>query len=70
MQSNNYSDWLYNGSHAKTCADLGYNAGYQICKSYFDHANDKRKAIQEIISLDYDNVQAVESFLIQSQYFK
>jgi hypothetical protein len=69
MHSNNYSDWLYNGSHAKTCADLGYYVGYQICKSYFDHAKNKRKAIQEIICLDYDNAQAIDSFLIQSQYF-
>jgi len=69
MLSNNYSNWLYNGSVAKTVADLGYFMGYSICKSYYKNATDKKKAIKEIIELNYSDNTAVEDFLKRSNYY-
>ena len=69
MLSNNYSNWLYNGSVAKTVADLGYFMGYSICKSYYNNATDKKKALKEIIELNYSDSTAVEDFLKKSNYY-
>lgn len=44
--------WLYNGSNAPV-ADQGYLMGYTICKSYYNSAPDKKKAIEEILGLVY-----------------
>ena len=64
------SNWLYNGSRAKTVADLGYFMGYSICKSYYNNATDKKKAVKEIIELKYSDDDAIEKFLQQSNYYK
>ena len=45
------SAWLYNGSMT-TPGDLGYWVGYRIVKSYYDRAQDKRRALREIFALD------------------
>ncbi|MEE1944678.1 Ig-like domain-containing protein [Pedobacter sp. KR3-3] len=60
--------WLYNGSNAKV-ADLGYYMGYAICKSYYKQAIDKKKAIKEIIELNYDEPALVTAFLKRSNYY-
>lgn len=65
-----YEDWLYNGSAAKDMADLGYYMGYAICRSYYKNAKDKKKAVAEIIELNYADTAAVESFLLRSKYYK
>jgi hypothetical protein len=64
-----YNNWLYNGSGAKTVADLGYFMGYAICKSYYENARDKKAAIREIIELNYSDTAAVEGFLKRSGYY-
>jgi len=64
------SNWLYNGSRAKTVADLGYFMGYSICKSYYNNATDKKKAVKEIIELKYSDDDAIEKFLQHSNYYK
>lgn len=69
MFTTNYRNWLYNGGRAKTVADLGYFMGYAICKSYYEHAADKRKAIKDIIELNYSDGAAVENFLQDSKYY-
>ena len=69
MFSKSYNNWLYNGDHAETVADLGYFMGYQICKSYYAHSTDKKKAIKEIIELNYNNSKVVKKFLINSGYY-
>ena len=69
MLSTNNSNWLDNGSNAKTVADLGYFIGYSICKAYYNNATDKKKAIKEIIELDYSDNAAVEDFLKRSKYY-
>jgi len=69
MFSTAYGNWLYNGSTTKTVADLGYYMGYAICKSYYNNSNDKKKAIKEIIELNYSDSSAVENFLTRSKYY-
>jgi hypothetical protein len=64
-----YGNWLYNGASAVTVADLGYFMGYVICKTYYQHALNKKQAVKEIIELPYADSGAVESFLKRSGYF-
>jgi len=64
-----YGNWLYNGSYAKTVADLGYFMGYQICRSYYTQTKNKSAAIQRIIELDYSDSNAAETFLKESNYY-
>jgi hypothetical protein len=65
-----YSNWLYNGSNAKTVADLGYFMGYAICKAYYNNSPNKKLAIKKIIELDYSDSTAVEDFLKKSKYYR
>ncbi|MEM7369822.1 MAG: DUF2268 domain-containing putative Zn-dependent protease [Bacteroidota bacterium] len=52
MLDNDISNWLYNGTKSKDRpADLGYYMGYKICESYYNQAEDKSKAIIEIIEM-------------------
>ncbi|MGZ5135990.1 MAG: DUF2268 domain-containing putative Zn-dependent protease, partial [Flavitalea sp.] len=69
MFSTYYSNWLYNGASAKTMADLGYFMGYAICKAYYNRASDKKKAVKEIIELDYSNDRAPEKLLKRSGFY-
>lgn len=69
MFTGSYANWLYNGSTAQTVADLGYFMGYAICKTYYNNSPDKKKAIKEIIELDYSDSIKVETFLKRSKYY-
>ncbi|RFZ94161.1 hypothetical protein D0C36_00980 [Mucilaginibacter conchicola] len=62
-------NWLYNGS-GNSHADLGYFMGYAICKAYYNSQPNKKRAIKNIIELDYTNEDAVTAFLKQSGYYK
>jgi len=68
LDSEDLSLWLYNGGQQGEKADLGYYIGYEICKSYYMHAADKKQAIKDIIELNYDDNQAVETFVAKSKY--
>ncbi|MBV8252377.1 MAG: hypothetical protein JO154_07190 [Chitinophaga sp.] len=70
MMGTDFSNWLYNGAVSKTMGDLGYFMGYVICKSYYLHAKDKKKAIKDIISLDYSDQAAILKFLDDSKYYQ
>ncbi|WP_164976653.1 Ig-like domain-containing protein [Chryseobacterium sp. CH21] len=70
MFTGNYTNWLYNGRDKGESADLGYYVGYEISKLYYQNAKDKKKAIKDIIELNYNSDKAVENFLTQSQFFK
>lgn len=35
--------------------DLGYYIGYEICERYYKSANNKKKAIKDLLELDYNN---------------
>jgi hypothetical protein len=69
MFATDFSKWLYNGSTTETVGDLGYFMGYAICKAYYNKARDKKKAIAEIIELDYADTEAVTDFLKRSEYY-
>lgn len=69
MFSNNFNNWLYNGSKKTENADLGYFIGYEICKSYYQNSNSKSEAIKDIIALNYNDDKAVENFLVKSKFF-
>ena len=51
MRSNRADDWLYQGDNAKEGmpADLGYFVGHKICESYFNAAENKSEALQDIV---------------------
>ena len=69
MYAEDYSNWIYNGSTLETVGDLGYFMGYAICRSYYLNAKDKKKAIKEIIELDYSDLESVKRFLDDSGYY-
>lgn len=68
MYGNTYDNWLYNGLQTPH-ADLGYFMGYEICKAYYQKTADKKKAIKNIIEIDYNNDHQVKDFLKQSGYY-
>jgi hypothetical protein len=70
MLEENFDNWLYNGTTAKTMGDLGYFMGYTICRSYYRHARNKSKALRDIIHLDYSDKTAILAFLEASRYYK
>lgn len=47
LSSKNQNDLVIN--------DLGYYIGYEICERYYNKSTDKRKAIKDLIELDYNN---------------
>lgn len=70
MTSSYLPNWLYNGTSKGEKADLGYFIGYEICKSYYNQAINKKQAIKEIIELKYNDEKAVEKFLKQSKFYE
>lgn len=68
MLTQETKNWLYNGNDAPNgVADLGYFIGYEICKSYYKNAKNKKKAINEMLKLDYSPENVME-FLKKSKY--
>jgi hypothetical protein len=60
LMTNNYS-WLWGENRNELqVRDLGYYIGYEISERYYNHSNDKTKAIRELIELDYTNEKEVE----------
>lgn len=64
MHSEDYEGWLYSSSNGRP-NDLGYWQGYKITKAYYDNAEDKKKAIYEIL-----NIKNFNEFLDKSGYIK
>ena len=65
--SRDYGRWLYNGWNRKALGerppDVGYWMGYRITQSYYEHAANKKQAIDDILSIrDFDR------FLADSRY--
>lgn len=70
MHGTDYSRWLYNGGALAADgapitrpADLGYYVGYKICQSYYDKAEDKKRAVKEMLG-----IKDFERFLRDSGY--
>lgn len=58
--SNDYN-WLWGENRNDLrVRDLGYYIGYTICERYYNLSADKRKAIAELIELDYTDEKQVE----------
>lgn len=69
MFTDRLSNWLNNGRKKGESAELGYYIGYEICKSYYQNAKDKKQAVKDIIELNYSDEKAVEDFLKKSKFF-
>ncbi len=69
VEKNTYN-WLWgeNKNELKV-RDLGYYIGFSICERYYNQACDKRKAIKEMIELDYQNETQIEAFVDSSHFF-
>lgn len=62
--------WLYtNESNQFGQRDLGYYVGYRIAEKYYEKAGNKKQAIKEMITLDYNDSTALAKFVDQSGYF-
>ncbi len=51
MHGKEYAGWLYSASEGRP-QDLGYWMGYKITKAYYERADDKRQAINDILQID------------------
>lgn len=69
-QIDNAYNWLWgtNRNELKE-RDLGYYIGYSICENYYNQAKDKKKAIKEMIELDYNNEAQIDAFVDQTGFF-
>ena len=65
MVGKNWSNWIANSDQetAEKPADLGYFVGYQICRSYYEEAADKKQAVHDIL-----NISDYPAFLAESRY--
>ncbi len=65
-----WSGWLYNSlDNPYGVKDLGYFMGYDICKSYYKQALDKKAAIRAMVELDCSDPKTVQAFVDQSGYY-
>lgn len=70
MFSPNIYNWIMNSTNNQFgMRDLGYFVGYAICKKYYEASNNKKKAIKEMIELDYNNEKELIKFVEKSKYF-
>ena len=70
MFNHNVSYWLWTSRENKFgVRDLGYYVGYDICKFYYHMSQDSSQAINDIIELDYSNIDSVAIFLNKTNYF-
>lgn len=65
MYYNRYNSWIANSQQATpdNLPDQGYWVGYQICKSYYEQATDKKKAIYDML-----HIQDYKVFFQQSKW--
>ncbi|MCA0931732.1 DUF2268 domain-containing protein [Lutimonas saemankumensis] len=65
MYLNRYSNWIanYNTASKDSYPDLGYWIGYEICKSYYENAEDKNQAIYDML-----HIQDYKKFLADSRW--
>ena len=65
MNFNRRSNWIANYGDASEdrCPDLGHWIGYEICKSYYENASNKKQAISDML-----NIQDYPKFLKNSKW--
>jgi len=60
-----WEGWMYGGAKEGRPNDLGYWMGYQIMKAYYEKAEDKKKAVKEMLTIkDFDK------YVRKSGYFE
>ena len=70
MFSPHFNNWLWNNSeNTFKIRDLSYYVGYTMAEEFYQSSDDKKKAINEMIELDYNDQKELESFVNQSGYF-
>jgi hypothetical protein len=62
IHDKDFTGWLYSSTEGRP-ADLGYWMGYQITRSYYDNASDKKQAMWDIM-----NIRDFDEFLEASKY--
>jgi hypothetical protein len=63
--------WFWgNANNQFQIGDLGYYIGYAISKSYFEKSENKEKAIQEMITLNYLDKTTLHQFVDKANYFE
>ncbi|WP_456441285.1 gliding motility protein GldB-related protein [Psychroserpens sp.] len=67
MLYDRYNNWIanYNSASEDSYPDLGYWIGYEICKSYYENAKDKKQAIYDMF-----HIQDYRKFLADSNWEK
>jgi hypothetical protein len=65
MYYNRYDNWIANSQQATpdNLPDQGYWIGYQICRSYYEQAADKKQAIDDML-----HIQDYKAFLEKSKW--
>ncbi|SFM88391.1 Predicted Zn-dependent protease [Chitinophaga sp. YR627] len=65
MYFNRYDNWIANSQRATpdNLPDQGYWIGYQICRSYYEQATNKKKAIYDML-----HIQDYKAFFLQSHW--
>ena len=70
MFSPNVYNWIWNSANNEFgMRDLAYYVGYKICEEYYNTSEDKQKAIEQMIQLDYNNENELIEFVEKSNYF-
>ena len=63
------NNWLWGtNKNELKIRDLGYYIGYAICEKYYEQAEDKTQAIEDMIELDFYDESQIESFVDQSGF--
>ncbi|NER16602.1 hypothetical protein [Spongiivirga citrea] len=63
-----FTNWLWSSGKIMGERDLGYGVGYAIAKRNYDQASDKKKAIKEMIELEFTDEDKIISFVDKSGY--
>lgn len=65
-----FYEWLWSSRKNEfDTRDLGYYIGYSVAERYFERAKNKKKAIRELIELDYNNPEKVATLVDKSRFF-
>ncbi len=69
LRDNDVWNWLWSENRNELKVnDLGYYIGYEICERYYQQATDKKQAIKDLISLDYENEAAFARLVDGSKF--
>jgi hypothetical protein len=68
IMSNDYN-WMWGENRNELkIRDLGYYVGYEISERYYNLSQDKKKAIKELIELDYTDEKEVERIVDKTKF--